>query len=490
MHLMRRRPETHAAAPYLAVAAALAWLAWPSSGSAADALGVLSVAEPPGPSADLARITGQLREALAARVSGVVEASDLRSRMVGKPAPASLAELDRAYAGALSAHAAGEYEGAVRTLRTVVDDLERLPDGPEVFAQWTRAMLRLARTQQELGRRVEAQEVLEQLFRAKPDLKVDVRQFPPSFLSLVDEASGRLRSLGKHRLEVKAQPPATIFVDGRDVGKSPVVLDLPAGKYRLAGQREGLRVSASEVDLSQEDKSVDLDMSLVDAFRPDAGPGLALPQEAWPLQIITAAARLGLDKVVVTSTQQTGDVTLVLAALHDVRRGTLEREGRLRIVGGEPKPGGVEALASFLLNGQPSILVSTAAGPTLVLRPNDPNAPPGLMGLGEPPPGPSKAYGWVATGTGAATLVAGGLAIYFAVRSSGKYSDARSLLGSDGLPTGNHTSAQVNELIQEGDSFRSKAIGFGIGAGVMLATTAVLSYVSYKQTGEIGPIHF
>ena len=138
----------------------LCLLSAPLAVAAADSVGVVAVAEPPGPSPELAELTHQLRGVVAERTQGVLEASELRERMTGQTSSATLAELDRAYAGALATYQNGDFEGAVRTLRAVVEDIDRLPSGPEAFSQWTRAMLRLARSEQTLGRGGEAREVL------------------------------------------------------------------------------------------------------------------------------------------------------------------------------------------------------------------------------------------------------------------------------------------------------------------------------------------
>jgi len=49
---------------------------------------------------------------------------------------------------------------------------------------------------------------------------------------------------------------------------------------------------------------------------------------------------------------------------------------------------------------------------------------------------------------------------------------------------------EFNARAEEGNRARSVAIGTGIGAGVALVTTGVLGYLSYRQTGEVGPFRF
>ncbi len=475
-------------APILLVAS----LAAPLTVRAAESAGVLAVSEPPGPSPDLVEVSAQLRAVLAERTPGVLEAAQLRERMTGQPPTASLSELDRAFAGALATYQASDYEGAIRTLRAVVEDLEKLPDSPEAFEQWTRAMLRLARAEQTVGRREEAQAVLGRLVRANPQVKVDATQYPPSFVKQVDEMRAQVKSAKSRRLTVRAQKGVVVFVDGREIGPAPVTVDLPPGAHRVAGSRQGLRVPGVKVDLSSEDATVELDLALAEALRPEAGPGLALPAADRARRIITASAWLGLDRVVTASFVRESDVTFLVGTLYDVRRGSTQREGRVRLAGKTPPPGGLAALASFLMTGQTSSLVAASRAQSLEVRGAPPRseATAGLRGGPEPSPGPrqGRVLGWTSVGAGAAGVLLGGFAIYEGLHARSLYGDAKNMPRSaDGSL---YSPTDYNGKISDGDSARSLAIGTGIGAGVALASSAVLGYISYRQTGEVGPFRF
>ena len=66
--------------------------------------------------------------------------------MLGQSPGATLGELRRAYDSSVQgALAAGDTDGAMRTLTTILSEVDRLPPGDEAFSLWTRAMLTLAR---------------------------------------------------------------------------------------------------------------------------------------------------------------------------------------------------------------------------------------------------------------------------------------------------------------------------------------------------------
>lgn len=485
-----------------ALASALA-----TAAAAAESLGVLAVAEPPGPSPELAELTSQFRAVLASRTAGVLEPAELRTRMMGQTSSATLSELDRAYAGALATYQSGDFEGSIRTLRAVIDDLERLPEGSDTFSQWTRAMLRLARAEQTVGRRDEANKLLEQLVRAAPDVKVDLNQYPPSFAKQVDAVRTQLHAKGTRKLTVNTtQRGAHVFVDGRDVGAAPVTVNLPPARYRVSGRAGDIRAPAVTADLSETDQSVRLDFALAAALRPGAGPGLVLGQADRARNIVAASAWLGLDRAVVTSMAQDGDTAYLAATLYDVRKGQNLREGRLRLAGKAAPPGGLTALATFLITGQGSSLVAVtplppppaaaAAAPRpAAAEPLAAPAPVVSSTAARPPvqasaaPAPSPLLRWSPVVTGALALGLGTVAIVEGSKAKSEYSKAHDLLVGGRLPASTPPSL-YDKHVSDGNSARGVAMATGIGAGVCLAGTAVLGYLSYRQTGEVGPFRF
>jgi tetratricopeptide (TPR) repeat protein len=463
----------------------------PSLGLAVDPvqpgpMGVLAVAEPPGPSPELADLTRALNGAVAERTKSVLSAEDLRRRMAGPGAGASLSELDRAYSGAVAAYQRGDYEGASRSLRAVIDDLERMPESEDVYAQWTRAMLRLARAEGSLGRKGEAREVLERLVRANPSIKADPELYPPSFARQIEEVRAAQKAGPKRKLVVDAGGrPARVFVDGRDVGPAPYTASLPPGRYRVSGVVGEVRVAGLTTDLSAEDQTVRLDFSVVETFRPAAGPGLAVPAAQRSKTVVTAGATLNLDSVLSATIDAQGDVRYLVGALYDVRRGMLLREGRLRLSGATPPAGGLGALAGFLITGEPSALVISK--PDLSVKP--PKAA-GVAIQASGAPSKPKVMGWSAIGAGGLAIGLAAFATYEGFSASGAYDDASAMKNPDGTLKPAYSREQYDSKVSDGDSARNVAYLSAGGAAAAAVTSGILGYLSYKQTGEIGPFRF
>jgi hypothetical protein len=324
--------------------------------SAMERLGVIAVADPPyGPDADLGELAHQLRAACRDRAGGIEEVSTMRARLLGQSSNATTSELDRAYGGALAVYQNGEFESSVRTLRAIVEDLEALPEDDDAYHQWKRALLRLAYTELTVENPREVEKALMTLARTDPNHPVDPEQYPPSFRRRFEEAKSRTRALPKRRLQVLAEgKPGIVYVNGRPMGTTPVVLSLPAGPYRIGGAAGALRVPSFRLDLEHEDRSVVLDFALAEALRVNAGPGLALPAAQRPYGIIRAGAWLGVDRIVVASRAEEGQAQFLLGSIYDVRRGALLREGSVRMVAGSVPSVQLGALAAFLLTGQSS----------------------------------------------------------------------------------------------------------------------------------------
>jgi len=467
------------------VSALLSFSAFAQAPSSSEAIGVVPIAEHPGPTAELADLAQQLRSVVSERTPGVLDASAIKDRMTGQGSTATLAELDRAYAGAVATYQGGDFEGAVRTLRAVVDDLERLPDSAEAFDQWTRAMLRLARSDQTLGRKDEAAAVVDRLVRAAPAVKVDATQYPPSFAKQIEEAKAKLKLAPKRKLTIQSSGKgAKVFLDGRDVGTAPVTVTVPAGQYKVSGKLGDLRIPRFGIDLTNEDQSVTFDVALAETLRPATG-GLAVPAGDRTKTLVRAGAVLGLDKLLATSLVVQGDVTYLAGAYYDVRRGMLLREGSIRLSNRQPPAGSMAALSNFLITGAPSapVLPGPLAGDR---KPISAATSPEIRATAGKP---SPALGWAAFGSGVLSVGLAGFSVLEGMSAKSSYADARAMLDGGTLKLGADP-ARYKQLVSSGDSAKSKAT---LGAGLAIGTAAlsgVLGYLSYRQSGEIGPFRF
>jgi hypothetical protein len=258
------------------------------------------------------------------------------------------------------------------------------------------------------------------------------------------------------------------------------------------------------VDLTEEGQSVVLNFALAESLRPSVGPGLALAEADRARNLVAAGAWLGVDKLLATRLVTEGGVEYLTAAMFDVRRGILQREGRVRLANKLAPSGSLSALATFVVTGQASPQVDqTAIAATQVPLPPPPKGAPDLkprpssaagsdvdFRKSSGPQAKSKTMGWVAVGAGGASVLLGVFAVYEGTQAKSKYGDAKNLLRSDGAVQQNASVSQYQSLVSDGDSAKSKAY-IGAGAAVGCAVAAgVLGYMSYKQTGEIGPFRF
>jgi hypothetical protein len=342
-----------------------------------------------------------------------------------------------------------------------------------------------------MGRRGDAQAVLQRLLRVDPEVEVDPHLYPPGFQRLVEEVRVETRALWKRRLTVVAQPGVQVLLEGREVGAAPLVLELAPGRYRISGALAGVRSRRVAVDLTGEDRRVELDLSLAETFRLDAGPGLALTPGERAGPVFAVASFLDLDRVVAVRVgAEKGQPPHLAASIHDARRGTTTDEARVILVGGALPPGGADALAAYLLAGEDSPLVKVV--PTADLRPVLPPLAartPWLSWDGVRRPEARK-YGWWATGSGAAALALTGVAVWQSSVARGSYADANGMLDQDGEVKYGHTVAEYNAAIRRGDRARNVATGSTVAAGAFAVGAVVMGIVSYHRTGEIGPIRF
>ena len=504
-------------------------------GVALEKLGVIAVADPAaGPDAELAELAHQLRAACRDRTGGVEDVPTMRARLLGHTTSATLAELDRAYGGALAMYQNGEFESALGALRGIAADLEGLPETPDAYAQWTRAQLRLAHAALTIAREAEADEALLAVARTDIAVAADPEQYSPTYRRRLDAVRAKVRAMSSRRLTVTAEgSEGAVFVNGRPMGTTPLALSLPPGTYRIGGVSDGLRVPSVRIDLGAEDRSVVLDFALAGALRVNAGPGLALSPAGRADGVVRAGAWLGVDRVIAVSRAVEGRSSLLIASVYDVRKKALEREGSVRMAAGGAPAASLGALAAFLLTGQssrdvkdrtdaahaqasalarpapdpPSPRIATGSTPAASAGKDAPatragvapapvdKGDPATPSLAAPPPAPrenvvTSRRTWLRRGAIASAIMASGFAalgVQQGLAARRAYADADAMVDGDVLVEGSSGLDDVHRyraLKDDGDSARRNAY-LSAGAAVVFAATAgVLGWRSVRPAAE------
>jgi PEGA domain-containing protein len=459
----------------------------------ADGLAVLAVAPPPGPGGALEEITDGLRERIAERAPETLRADQLRARVAVPASGPALPELERAYEQARAAYLGGDFERTLAMLGQVAETLQARPSTPGVHELWTKVMLRLARTEHELGRAESARTTLEWLLRAEPDLSPDASLTPAWLAQEIEHGRARLRALPVGTLVVTSSTPtAHLTVDGRDVGTPPLRLELPQGRHHVMGWTETVQVGPLSIDLGPGEREIVLDFAIVEALRPWSGLGLAGTPEGSAL-LARAGRHLGVDRVVASSLVEDRGSAYAVASLHDVRRARLEREARVRLEGGAVPAGGQEALAEFIVDGHtdsPLVFVPGAPAGAADLS-AVPRAPEGMVLpiAGAPGPVVRQTLRWTPVATATATVALAAFAGVQLHSAESAYDRARRYRATVGLATPADVT-NYNGYVADGDAAKGKANQLWIGAGACAVATALVGWVGYKRTGEFGPVRF
>ena len=210
----------------------------------------------------------------------------------------------RAFLRVAAEHSASRLASA----RTAAEPLVAYPGGTELYAD---AALRLGAVLAYLGRTDEAQAVLALALALDPERPITLAEFSPDVVAAVDAARGAPVAL--HQVRITTEPPgAAIRIDGRDVGRSPLDVQVTRGQHLVVARAplhqptvQGLTAGATsiEIQLPPDDESARLSAGAV--------PGMS---EALQVQLVEAVQRYAeLDEVVlVADTIRRGGPTLLV----------------------------------------------------------------------------------------------------------------------------------------------------------------------------------
>ncbi len=194
--------------------------------------------------------------------------------------------------------------------RAEAEALVALPGGAELYAD---AALRLGAVLGHLGRRAESQAVLALALALDPDRPITLAEFSPDVIDAVEAA--RRAPAPIRRLRIATSPPgALIRVDGADVGRSPVDVEVVRGQHVIVARAPLHRPAVRGVAVDDAAASVTLELLPDDdALRLDAGAARGLPERAAQALIDAALRYAELDEVIVVAdTTRRGGPTLLV----------------------------------------------------------------------------------------------------------------------------------------------------------------------------------
>lgn len=283
----------------------------------ADGAGVIAVVSDRAPPADRTAAAAAMTLAMTGRSGRIVEdaVGEARTALAAGAVPIELMprfrrvrdQVDegwRAYTRVAVEVAAQRLAAA----RTEAEPLVALPGGAELYAD---TALRLGAVLGHLGRKAEAQAVLSLALALDPDRAITIAEFSPDVVEAVDAA--RSAPVALKQVRITAQPSgALIRIDGKDVGRAPLDVQLTRAQHlviarsplhRATVQGIGLDATAVEVQLERDD----------DASRVSAGAEQGLG-EAAAQDLLSATLRYAdLDEVVlVAATIRRGGPTLLV----------------------------------------------------------------------------------------------------------------------------------------------------------------------------------
>jgi hypothetical protein len=363
------------AAP-LVVALALAW------GHDASA-GVWAVV---GADVDADRFAAELRGAVVAPVgTTLLDTATLHERLSPPRGPVVDVAAARALlAAADAAFQAVEHERSISYLESLIVDLER----DTTFSAEKLTLLQTARLQaarqllglagpKETGRAEtspgkRALVHLEAALRADPTLVLDPARTPPKLRALLSLATEDVKRQGYGSIAVQSTPPgATVLLEGREVGLTPLVTaaTIASGRYRLWVEKDGRTSLQRSITVGSEPVVAEVNLVVEGALRP-AGPGLARPLvPLGPEERRRLVARVDVDRLIIVGREDDevwavavdrGGVLLALARSPEAHGAAALADLAAVVADDAPSPPDLDRLPTVYFQREPALEPGTA----------------------------------------------------------------------------------------------------------------------------------
>jgi hypothetical protein len=182
--------------------------------------------------------------------------------------------------------------------RTEAESLVALPGGAILYAD---AALRLGAVLDHLGRIAESQAILALALALDPDRPITLAEFSPDIVGAVDAVRAQTRPRAPVR--IASEPPgATISVDGKDIGRTPLEADLVIGQHVVVARLPQFHPHALAVAIDASSREVTLDLDRDVAWSRLAEGASAGEPESAAQELVDATLRFAdLDELVLAA---------------------------------------------------------------------------------------------------------------------------------------------------------------------------------------------
>jgi hypothetical protein len=328
---------------------------------------------------DLRGALTQLATSLQSRLGADLLSEDTVRPHLNPVPEGSLKAVDQALEDGKALFYDGNYPRAIRELERGLAILHELPPGPGVFKLQAELLAFKANSLRHENHLVEAIAAFDEIVAVAPDYQLDPGQFAPSTRAFYREVRAQEKSRPRFEVSFESTPAgATVYLNGFELGRTPLTAKLPAGEYDVRLAKDGALSLAHVIALPRSTRlNVDLDFE----------GGIT---SQWPLCVQQhasgahgapsahrLAALLGADDAVAAWLDRSGPgAAWLTSSLFKVSTAEAVREGRVRLGTGASA---VSDLTGFLLTGSTAPRVQAVAHPTPL------STPPANFG----PPGPS-----------------------------------------------------------------------------------------------------
>jgi hypothetical protein len=434
-----------------------------------------------------AELSGQARalyDKLVARSGeNVLGVADFAERLFPRPS-GSFEDIQRQLEAAQGQFYEARHAKAAQGIDEVLQQVARLPPGAERWKLYVDTQLLLAMNQRALGKVKESDDAFRHVLRLEPEYALDPDYYTPSTRQAFDKLRRELARGKKVKLSVKSNlSPSEVFLDGRSVGQTPLVLEVPAGTYDLSVKKGEALGFPRQLPVQGEETPVLVDLAYESAISASPFPCLASDGEDGTelSHAVRLGGTLGVEEVIVVKLEGANSGPRWLAAtVLNVEGGQKLREGGVKTQGLDAPSESLSALVDFVTTGkdQPSLVVATPhhqppwEQPSVAAAVLTPEATEESSGSVRP----LRVVSYVTLGAGVAALAGAGL-VRLAVQPEWEEltDPANGHLAGGKIQASDTRGVQ---LLRSVARKQNTLVGLLIGSGAALATGTVLFFLS------------